>query len=199
VIRRRTSEAGERAPDTADETPDVPEAKAAPAQAPKGRATPSRKEAEKARLETRRGVPSDPRQARRATRERRNDAAVRSRTALRTGDEAHYPARDQGPVRRFCRDYVDSRFRLSELLVVFYILVLVADIAGAGLGTLILGILVLVVILDVALTVVGVRRAVAKRFPDQPTNGITLYVLGRSIFPRRFRTPKPRIKRGEKF
>jgi hypothetical protein len=118
---------------------------------------------------------------------------------LKTGDEANFPTRDQGPVRRFCRDYVDSRFRLSELLVVFYLLVLVADIAGAGTGTLILGIVVLVVVLDVVFTVIGARRAAARRFPDQPTNGITLYVLGRSIFPRRFRTPKPRLKRGEKF
>lgn len=198
MIRRRTSEAADTAPETADDTPATPQ-QAAPSQAPKGRATPSRKDAEKARLEARRGVPSDPRQARKVARERRNDAVTRSRTALRSGDEAHYPVRDQGPVRRFCRDYVDSRFRLSELLVVFYILVLVANIAGQGLATLILGIIVVVVIVDVVATVIGVRRGVAKRFPGESTRGITLYVIGRSIFPRRFRTPRPRLKRGEKF
>ena len=36
---------------------------------------------------------------------------------MRTGDERYLPARDKGPVRRFIRDYVDSRFSFIELMI----------------------------------------------------------------------------------
>ena len=35
---------------------------------------------------------------------------AKQREALANGDERYLPARDKGPVRRFVRDYVDSRF-----------------------------------------------------------------------------------------
>ena len=44
---------------------------------------------------------------------------------MRTGDERYLPARDKGPVRRFIRDYVDSRFSFIELLIPLMLVVLI--------------------------------------------------------------------------
>ena len=36
---------------------------------------------------------------------------------MRTGDERYLPPRDKGPVKRFIRDFVDSRFSFIELMI----------------------------------------------------------------------------------
>ena len=36
---------------------------------------------------------------------------------MKTGEERYLPARDRGPVKRFIRDYVDSRFSFVELMI----------------------------------------------------------------------------------
>ena len=39
------------------------------------------------------------------------------RAAMRTGDDRYLPERDRGPVKRFIRDYVDSRFQFIQILL----------------------------------------------------------------------------------
>ena len=90
----------------------------------KGRPTPSRKEAEAARKQSLK-LPKDPKAARRAARERDRDASAQQRAALMAGDERALPARDQGPVKRYVRDFVDSRFTIAEYFIFVALAVLV--------------------------------------------------------------------------
>ena len=48
-----------------------------------------------------------------AARERR----VEARQRMMAGEERYLPARDQGPVRKFARDFVDARWNLGEILL----------------------------------------------------------------------------------
>ena len=91
----------------------------------KGRPTPSRKEAEAARKQSLR-LPKDPKAAKKAARERDRDARAQQRAALMAGDERALPARDQGPVKRYVRDVVDSRFTIAEYFIFVALVVLVA-------------------------------------------------------------------------
>jgi len=80
----------------------------------KGRPTPSRKEAEAAR-KARAKVPRTRKEMAAAQKLQRNESSTQMRQAMRNGDDRFLPARDKGPVRRFIRDYVDSRFSFIEL------------------------------------------------------------------------------------
>lgn len=42
---------------------------------------------------------------------------ARQREAMASGDERYLPVRDKGPVRRFARDYVDSRWCVAEFFL----------------------------------------------------------------------------------
>ena len=53
------------------------------------------------------------------------------RQAMKTGDEKYLPARDRGPVRRFIRDFVDSRFSFIELMVPLLIVSMVLGYSGS--------------------------------------------------------------------
>ena len=82
----------------------------------KGRPTPTRKEAEAAARERAR-APMDKKAAQKLLRERRAESNAKMREGMRTGDERYLPARDQGPVKRFIRDYVDARLSIAEFLL----------------------------------------------------------------------------------
>ena len=75
----------------------------------KGRPTPTRKEAEAA-ARARAKAALDPKATRRQQRDQRAARSQEVRAGLKSGDERYLPARDKGPVRRFIRDFVDSRF-----------------------------------------------------------------------------------------
>ena len=91
---------------------------------PKGRPTPSRREAEAARKQQLK-IPKDPKEAKKAARERDREERAASRAAMMAGDERYLPARDKGPGRAFTRDFVDSRFTLAEYFIFIAIGVLV--------------------------------------------------------------------------
>ena len=63
--------------------------------APKGRPTPSRREAEAARKHQLK-IPKDPKAAKKAVRERDREDRARSRAGMMAGDERYLPARDKG-------------------------------------------------------------------------------------------------------
>ena len=78
----------------------------------KNRPTPRRREQEAARK--RPLVVADRKAARQADRLKRREASAKMRQAMVTGDDAHLPARDKGPERRFIRDHVDARWNLGD-------------------------------------------------------------------------------------
>ncbi|MCP9946115.1 DUF3043 domain-containing protein [Streptomyces somaliensis] len=170
-------------------------------QAPKGRPTPKRSEAQTQR---RRAVtpPLDRKEAMRRQREARRADLARQREALATGDERFLPARDRGPVRRFVRDFVDSRFFVAEMFLPLAVVILVLSVIQVGrmqtIATLLwLGVIVLIVIDSIGLSI-RLRKQLKQRFPDEPKRGAVAYALMRSLQMRRLRLPKPQVKRGER-
>ena len=80
----------------------------------KGRPTPTRKEAEAAAKARARGTASGTSKQQRA---QRAAMGARARQGMRNGEEKYLPERDKGPVRRFIRDWLDSRLSFLEFLL----------------------------------------------------------------------------------
>lgn len=167
----------------------------------KGRPTPSRKEAQAA-ARARAKVPRTRKEQVAAQRAARGETSQKMRQAMKTGDDRYLPARDRGPVRRFIRDYVDSRFSLIELMVPLLVLSMILGYSGnprmIQLGNTVLFTTILVILVDILMLRVRLRREMARRFPDEPTKGITFYAALRSLQMKFLRMPKPQVKIGEK-
>ncbi|CAL9395745.1 DUF3043 domain-containing protein [Streptomyces thermolilacinus] len=170
-------------------------------QAPKGRPTPKRSEAQTQR---RRAAtqPLDRKEAMRRQREARRADLARQREALATGDERFLPVRDRGPVRRFVRDFVDSRFFVAEMFLPLAVVILVLSVIQVGnmqaIATMLwLGVIVLIIVDSIGLSI-RLKKQLKQRFPDEPKRGAVAYALMRSLQMRRLRLPKPQVKRGER-
>jgi hypothetical protein len=163
----------------------------------KGKPTPKRSEAERAR---RYNAPGDRKEALRQSRTRDRSARTRKTEAMRRGEEWALPAKDKGPVRALARDLVDSRRRLSEfymygLVVLLFLLFLHNKVMQTVLPLLLI---VMVLIMIVEGYFVG-RRVTAlanERVPGQSTRGIKMYAAMRALQIRKLRFPKPRVKPG---
>ncbi|ORT60590.1 DUF3043 domain-containing protein [Streptomyces sp. CB03238] len=170
-------------------------------EAPKGRPTPKRSEAQthRRRAQT---VPTDRKEAMRRQREARRADLARQRQALASGDERYLPARDKGPVRRFVRDFVDSRFCVAEFFLPLAVVILVlSSLPNTQLKNIAL-LLWLAVIALIVVDSVGIwirlKKQLATRFPNEPKRGAVAYGLMRTLQLRRLRLPKPQVKRGER-
>jgi hypothetical protein len=166
----------------------------------KGRPTPSRREAEAAnKLRTK--VPRSRKERAAARRMARGDSTAKMREAMRTGEERYLPARDQGPVKRFTRDYVDHGFSVLELMLPIMVVLLgfgyVGTTAMATFANAALPALLLVVILDGFRLRFKLRRELLRRFPDESYQGITMYAVMRALQVRFLRQPKPQVKIGQ--
>jgi hypothetical protein len=183
--------------------PDTPaETAATPGQGTgqkKGRPTPTRKEAQAA-AKARAKVPRTRKEMAAANKAARSDSSGKMRQAMRNGDERYLPARDQGPVRRFIRDYVDSHFSFIELMIPLMLVVLILGYSGSKTITTyanlaMLAVLILIVV-DLTRLRFRLRRQLTERFPDTTTKGTTYYAVARSLQMRFMRLPKPQVKIG---
>lgn len=179
-------------PDAGDSSMDAPSGK--------GRPTPTRKEAELARKQALR-TPTDPRGARKAARAQERQARMENRAALMAGDESRLPARDQGPVRRFTRDFVDSRFTVAEYFIFIALAVLVLGFIPNQLIQSIVSlawfILIGIILVDSTILVVRLKSQLKQQFPEKSERkGSTFYAIMRTLQLRRLRLPPPRVKRG---
>ncbi len=167
----------------------------------KGRATPTRKEAEAA-ARARAKVPRTRKEQAAVQRAARGDSSRKMRDAMKTGDERFLPARDRGPVRRFIRDFVDSRFSFIELMIPLLIVSMVLGYSGRSgmiqLGNTVLFTTLLVIVVDIFMLRLRVRRELARRFPDESTKGAVLYAAMRSLQMKFLRLPKAQVKIGAK-
>ncbi|MEO9324770.1 DUF3043 domain-containing protein [Nocardioides sp. C4-1] len=154
----------------------------------KGRPTPTRKEAEAAARERNR-VPRTRKEQMAAQRKVRGESSQKIRQGMKDGDERYMLARDKGPVRRFIRDFVDARFGFAEVVVP---LMLVALFVPA----LVLPLFVLLVV-DLVILRIRVRKQVRQRFPDEPMKGVTYYAVTRAMQMKFMRMPKAKRKIGE--
>lgn len=176
----------------------------------KGRPTPTRKEAEA--RNARPLVPADRKEAKRQARAKRDAQFQREQHALETGDERYLPLRDKGKVRRYVRDWVDARWSFSEFLLPLMILFLVAMMAASLFDpsqstlsayatisvTLALYSLFGISIVEGIIVWQRLKRRIRERFPNEEIiKGTWYYCYSRMIMARRWRSPKPQVKRGE--
>lgn len=168
--------------------------------APKGRATPSRREAQEARKQQRR-IPKDPKAAKKASRDRDREERYKARQAMAAGDERYLPARDRGPARAFTRDFIDARFTAAEFFIFIAVAVLVLGFVRNTLVQQWVSIaffaFTVLIVLDTAVLVITLQRRAKAAFPDPADRkGLTLYAILRALQLRRLRLPKPRVRRG---
>lgn len=171
-----------------------------PAQAPKGRPTPSRKEAEANRKQTLK-APADNKAAKRAMREREREERMKARAGLMAGDERYFPPRDRGPAKAFTRDYVDGKRRLSEYFLFLAIGVLLATFLQSpqakNIASLVWFAIAGLVALDVIWVLLRLNSELKQRFPEKPERkGCLLYATLRLLQIRKLRIPPPRIRPG---
>lgn len=166
----------------------------------KGRATPSRKDAEAARKARLKGT-ADPKAAKKLERERGRTDRMRARQALVDGDERYLPARDQGKAKSYARDFVDARRSAGEFMLpavlVFLVLSFIPNNLVRGYSIIGFYLYMLLVLVDTSFLAWRTRRAVAQKYPDDTTK-VGMYAALRALQLRRLRLPKPRVRSGAK-
>ena len=166
----------------------------------KGRPTPSRREAEAA-ARARAKVPRTRKEVAQAQRSARSDSSRSVRAAMKNGDERYYLPRDQGPVRRFIRDFVDSRFSFVELIIPLLVVTMVLGYSGntqlRSIGNSVLLGTILLVIADMIFLRFRLRRQLASRFPEESPKGTTYYAVTRALQMKFMRMPKAKVKIGQ--
>lgn len=163
----------------------------------KGRPTPTRKEAEAA-AKARAKAAQDPRARRNYVRDQRVESSKTIREAIKAGDERYLGKRDKGPVRRFVRDFVDTRLNIAEFTIPLMFASLLLSSANPEIGAGILNATVLIVTLDSAWLVYRLKRELRTRFPNESRKGTTFYALTRALQLRFMRIPKAQVKLGQK-
>jgi hypothetical protein len=168
----------------------------------KGRPTPSRREAEAAN-KAKAKVPRTRKEVAAAKRVARSDSSTKMRQAMKSGDERYLPPRDQGPARRFIRDYIDASFWLLELMLPAMIVFLIFGYSGsttlATYANLALPAMLLVVLFEGFRLRSRIRKELTRRFPDDANaqKGATMYAVMRALQVRFLRMPKPQVKIGQ--
>lgn len=162
----------------------------------KGHPTPTRKQAEAdARARAKASATGvDPRKSNREQRAAANRAA---REGWKQGDERFLPQRDRGPVRRFVRDLVDSRFHVSELLMPLLLVYIVVYYFSPSFASSIEATTIVFVAVDLVWLSYKVRREYKRRFDGKLPVGTTWYLAMRAIMIRPLRRPVPQIKMGD--
>jgi Protein of unknown function (DUF3043) len=175
-------------------------AETAAQRAGKGRPTPTRAQAQAARKQ-RTAPPRNRKEAAARRKVAANASRGKMREAMKTGDERYLPARDQGPVRRYVRDYVDTHRTIGEfLLPIFFgifLLVYVNSTWASTLGSTAWLVVIAALGIDSVRILRGVKAALRSKFGDDATSGITMYALMRAWQMRRLRLPKPQVKPGD--
>lgn len=185
---------------------------------PKGRPTPKRNEA---RRSTKKGPvapapmtssdararrkslagPKLSRQERKADRTASRARMTDRRERMMAGDEAYLLPRDQGPIRRYVRDVVDSRRNLLGLFMPATLFLLFVTFAVPQLQLYVspaMLLLMAVMTIDGLLLGRKVSKLVDAKFPKNTESRwkLSLYAAGRASQMRRMRTPRPQVDRG---
>jgi hypothetical protein len=198
VFRSRAKD--EKAP-VAEKAPLTDSKQTRDPQAPKGRPTPKRSEAQSVRRSVA-NTPTTRKEAAKRQRDERRAQLEKQRQALATGDERYLPVRDKGPVRKFARDFIDSRFNVAEFFLPMAVVILVLSMVQVGalqsIALLLWLIVIVLIVLDSIVTGFRLKKQLAERFPGDNRRGAVAYALMRSLQMRRLRLPKPQVKRGER-
>ncbi|OBF06775.1 hypothetical protein A5730_13475 [Mycobacterium sp. ACS4054] len=184
---------------------------------PKGRPTPKRDQTRRkgpvapapmtaAEARARRKSLSGPKLSREEQKAER--AANRARMSERrermmAGEEAYLLQRDQGPVRRYARDVVDSRRNLLGLFMPATLFLMFAMFTTPQLQLYVspaMLLLMAVMMADGLLLGRKVSKLVDAKFPDNTESRwkLGLYAASRASQMRRLRTPRPQVQRGSR-
>lgn len=165
----------------------------------KGHATPKRKDAEAKRVVNSLAPATNP-EERRQQKELTRQARGANRAAYMRGEESALPARDRGPVRKFVRNFVDSRRSVAEyLLPLLFVVLIVSGIAKLqAIAVALMYLVFLGAMVEGFMLTKRIKREVTTRFPDAPTKGLGMYGWSRSTQLRRLRAPSPQVKAGDK-
>ena len=192
MFRRRSDSAPEAATETLD----------GPKQLGKGRPTPKRSEAEKRRRQPI-TAPRDRKEAYRQVRERQTRDRQKAKAGMARGEDRYLPKRDQGPVKGFARDFVDSRRTFGEYFMYLVVVILVIGIIApnnvkAGLYFFAWPVMLVLIVGESILLGRRVSRQARERFPDEVVRGLGFYTATRAMQIRRFRMPQARFKPGQR-
>ncbi len=166
----------------------------------KGRPTPKRKEAE-ALAKARARTPRTRKELAARQRQVRTEDSRKIRAGMKAGDERYLLPRDKGPMRRFVRDYVDSRFSIVELLIPLLVVTMILGYSGnASLvqaSYLVMMATFLFVFVDMFVLRFRLRKELRRRFRGEPLKGTTYYAVIRSLQMKFMRMPKSKVKIGQ--
>lgn len=213
--RRKDDDADDAS--VADDAPPLESIAPAGATAPKGRPTPKRNESTK-----RRGpiapAPATAAEARKRRKDLRSTMTKEEKKAdklkrraemgqrrerMMAGEEAYLLPRDQGPIRRYARDIVDSRRNVLGLFMPSALLLLFIMLAMPKVQILIspaMLVLMLIMFIDAIFLARKVNKAVDAKFPESTETHfkIGMYAASRASQMRRMRAPRPAVSLGAK-
>lgn len=123
------------------------------------------------------------------------------RERMMAGEEAYLLPRDQGPVRRYARDVVDSRRNLLGLFMPATLFLMFGMFAVPQLQLFVSpAMLVLIVVMTADGLILGrkVSKLVDAKFPNNTESRwkLGIYAAGRASQMRRLRSPRPQVQRG---
>ncbi|MCX6455389.1 MAG: DUF3043 domain-containing protein [Actinomycetes bacterium] len=126
---------------------------------------------------------------------------MEARAAYMRGDQNALPARDKGPVKKYVRDYVDSKRSIGEyflpLIMVVLVLTVIPNREVQLLAILFMYTAMIYSIISGFLFSRKIRKLVNDKFPGEPTKGLGMYGWLRSTQMRRMRAPSPQMNRGD--
>lgn len=193
---------------------------------PKGRPTPKRKDVElergivgrqslapadtygQARQKRKEFKASMSKEEYKAYKQRERDERLKrqreNQAAMDRGEESFLLARDRGEVRRYARDWVDSRRFISNFVMPVALALLVVMLVGnffpefAATASLFAMLLMLVFLAEGINVGRRVNKAVRAKFPETTETGFGLgyYAYSRTVQPRKWRTPRARVEVG---
>ncbi len=182
---------------------------------PKGRPTPKRNDARRkpvapapmtaseARARRKAMAPKLTREERRADRLSSRARMTERRERMLAGEEAYLLPRDQGPVRRYVRDIVDSRRNalglfMPSTLVLMFVMFAVPQLQLYVSPAML--VLMAVMTVDGLILARKISRLVDAKFPNNTESRwkLGLYAAGRASQMRRMRAPRPQVDRGSR-
>lgn len=148
-------------------------------------------------------VPNDRKEARRRSKEHVAQQRERARIGMANGEERYLPERDRGPQKRLVRDWVDARTSLSEFMLPFMFLVIIATFIPIPqvqvYGMAALWVFFIIMVLECVVAGFRVRRLLRTKFgQSRVVRGVRWYAAMRMIQLRPLRLPKPQVTRGSK-
>ena len=144
--------------------------------------------------------PKNRREAAAIEKKRRAEQRATASAGMAAGDDRYLPARDKGPIRRYVRDFIDSRRSVAEFFLPMAIGIFVLSFLPPPINAyavLVWLIVIVLVIADSFYLTWRLKKQLRQRFPDESLKGCTTYALMRSLQLRRLRLPRPLVKPGQ--